>query len=236
MQWLGKEIRFPNPRYASAQGLLALGGDLSPERLMLAYQMGIFPWYNAGEPVLWWSPDPRFVLPPSAIKVSKSMRRILRKASFEVRYDTAFEAVVEQCAAVPRVGQNGTWLIPEMQNAYINLHRLGYAHSVETWLDGTLVGGLYGIVLGKVFCGESMFAKASNASKTALIHLAYHLQREQFTLIDCQAETSHLASMGARFMRRDNFLDLLENNRQHRLTPQDWTHWNGTTWADLSNQ
>lgn len=233
MEWLGKDIKFPDPRFASRQGLLALGGDLSAQRLVFAYQSGIFPWYNEGEPILWWSPDPRFVLYPSAIKVSKSMRRILRSETFEVRYDTAFSTVIEHCATVPREGQNGTWLIPEMQDAYQTLHRLNIAHSVEAWQDGVLVGGLYGIALGRVFYGESMFARVSNASKVALVHMAYQLQQRGFVLIDCQAETKHLSSMGAGFVSRDHFLDILEANAMHIRTPVAWTDWNGATWADL---
>lgn len=233
MEWLGKEIKFPDPRFASRQGLLALGGDLSVQRLIFAYQLGVFPWYNEGEPILWWSPDPRFVLYPSAIKVSKSMRRILRSEHFEVRYDTAFDQVIDYCARVPREGQNGTWLIPEMQEAYRTLHQLNIAHSVETWQNGELVGGLYGIALGRVFYGESMFARQSNASKVALVHLARQLQRRGFVLIDCQAETSHLSSMGADFIPRDRFLDILQANEPHMKAPVDWGGWNGATWAAL---
>lgn len=234
MYWLGKDIQFPNPRYASKQGLLAAGGDLSIERLLFAYQWGIFPWYNAGEPVLWWSPDPRFVLYPDQIKISKSMRRVLRNANFEVRYDTAFDAVIDACAVIFREGQNGTWLVPEMQEAYRQLHRLGYAHSVETWKNGKLVGGLYGIALGKVFYGESMFAQASNASKVALIHLARRLALDGYELIDCQAETKHLERMGAGFIPRSDFLDVLEQNQSRPTKAESWTHWNGGTWAEIA--
>lgn len=236
MHWLREKIEFPNPRYASKQGLLAAGGDLSTERLLFAYRLGIFPWYNAGEPVLWWSPDPRFVLFPKEIKVSKSMRRILRKNTFKVTYDTAFARVIGHCATVPREGQEGTWLQPEMEEAYTKLHEMGYAHSVETWLDGELVGGLYGVALGKVFYGESMFAKASNASKVALMHLAYRLRLEGFVMIDCQAETEHLGSLGARFVPRNDFLDELFLNLKRPAGIGHWTHWSDHTWQDLQPQ
>jgi leucyl/phenylalanyl-tRNA--protein transferase len=225
MYWLNKDLVFPDPKYAPKEGLLAAGGDLSPQRLLLAYQYGIFPWYNEGEPILWWSPDPRFVLFPSSIKVSKSMRRIMRKGTFELRLDTAFEAVLEACANVKRAGQNGTWLIPEMQKAYLSLHHYGYAHSVEAWQNGELVGGLYGVALGRCFYGESMFAHVSNASKAALIYLAQQLEARGFELIDCQAETSHLASMGAEFMARSSFLRILEESRQQPTLRGTWTDW-----------
>jgi leucyl/phenylalanyl-tRNA--protein transferase len=225
MYWLNTELVFPDPRYAPEEGLLAAGGDLSPQRLLMAYQYGIFPWYNEGEPILWWSPDPRFVLYPSAIKISKSMRRILRKGIFEVRFDTAFDAVLQHCAAIERAGQNGTWLIPEMQAAYQKLHHYGYAHSVETWQDGELVGGLYGVSLGRCFFGESMFSTVSNASKVALITLAQQLDKRGFELIDCQAETKHLASMGAAFMPRTLFLDFLTQNRAYPTQQGSWMSW-----------
>lgn len=225
MYWLNTELVFPDPRYAPEEGLLAAGGDLSPQRLLMAYQYGIFPWYNEGEPILWWSPDPRFVLYPSAIKVSKSMRRILCKGTFEVRFDTAFDLVLQNCAAIKREGQNGTWLIPEMQMAYQKLHDYGYAHSVETWQNGELVGGLYGLSLGRCFFGESMFTKVSNASKVALITLAQQLDKRGFELIDCQAETKHLASMGADFIPRTSFLDFLTKNRAYSTHQATWTDW-----------
>lgn len=225
MYWLNKDLVFPDPKYAPKEGLLAAGGDLSPQRLLLAYQYGIFPWYNEGEPILWWSPDPRFVLYPSAIKISKSMRRILKKGAFELRFDTAFEEVLINCANIKREGQEGTWLIPEMQEAYKKLHQYGFAHSVETWQDGALVGGLYGVCLGRCFFGESMFAKTSNASKVALIGLAQQLDERGFELIDCQAETKHLATMGATFIKRETFLDILEENRTYPTQRENWSHW-----------
>ncbi len=225
MYWLDSELVFPDPRKAPEEGLLAAGGDLSPKRLLFAYQHGIFPWYNEGEPILWWSPDPRFVLYPKAVKISKSMRQVLRKEVFELRFDTAFEQVLEECAVAKRAGQQGTWLIPEMRAAYLRLHHYGYAHSVEAWQEGQLVGGLYGVSIGRCFFGESMFAKVSNASKTALIGLAQALEVRGFELIDCQAETKHLASLGAGFITRADFLDLLERNRTEPTIRGSWTDW-----------
>ncbi|RTL55480.1 MAG: leucyl/phenylalanyl-tRNA--protein transferase [Rhodocyclaceae bacterium] len=193
-----------------ANGLLAAGGDLSPERILAAYRRGIFPWFSVGDPILWWSPDPRMVLHPDAFKISRSLARTLRNAPYEVRLDTAFDQVVAACSAMPRAGQNGTWILPEMRAAYGRLHRLGYAHSVETWRDGQLVGGLYGIALGQVFFGESMFSTARDASKIALAHLCLYLRRRDFGIIDCQMETAHLASLGARPIPRRQFLDRLQ--------------------------
>ncbi|MGH1335991.1 MAG: leucyl/phenylalanyl-tRNA--protein transferase [Aureispira sp.] len=225
MYWLSDELVFPDPKYAPEEGLLAAGGDLSPRRLLMAYEYGIFPWYNEGEPILWWSPDPRFVLYPKAVKVSKSMRRVLRSGAFELRFDTAFEEVLANCASIKRAGQDGTWLIPEMRKAYQKLHAYGYAHSVEAWQDGELVGGLYGVSLGRCFFGESMFAKVSNASKVALIGLAQQLDAHGFELIDCQSETKHLGTMGANFIERQVFLDFLEKNRTYPTQRGLWTNW-----------
>lgn len=225
MYWLTEELTFPHPKHASLEGLLAAGGDLSPQRILFAYENGIFPWYNEGEPILWWSPNPRFVLYPSEIKVSKSMRQVFRKKSFRVSFDEAFEAVIEICASIPRAGQNGTWLTEEMKAAYINLHRLGFAHSVETWQGDQLVGGLYGLSLGNCFFGESMFARASNASKTALIVLAKTLEKKGFGMIDCQSETTHLSSMGAKFIDQANFLSYLKENKQNRTIRGSWSNW-----------
>lgn len=193
-----------------ANGLLAAGGDLSPQRILAAYRRGIFPWFSVGDPILWWSPDPRMVLLPSAFKTSRSLARTLRNAPYEVRLDTAFDQVIAACSALPRAGQNGTWILPEMRAAYGRLHGLGYAHSVETWRDGRLVGGLYGIALGRVFFGESMFSTARDASKIALAHLCLYLKRRDFGIIDCQMETAHLASLGARPIPRRQFLDHLQ--------------------------
>ena len=185
-------------------GLLAMGGDLSVEWLLDAYRHGIFPWFNPGEPILWWSPDPRMVLVPDEIRVPRSLARRIRNGGFEVRIDTAFADVMRACAG-PRDGADGTWISPEMIAAYTRLHQAGYAHSVETWHKGALVGGLYGVAIGRMFYGESMFSHMADASKVALVRLARQLQRWEFGLIDCQMETSHLASLGARTLPRAAF-------------------------------
>lgn len=206
--WLETGDPFPPVRRALAEpnGLLAAGADLSPQRLVAAYRRGIFPWFSAGEPILWWSPDPRMVLFPDRLKISRSLAKTLRNADYEVRLDTAFEQVVAACAGTPRPGQSGTWIVPAMQAAYLRLHALGIAHSVETWRDGKLVGGLYGVALGRAFYGESMFSHAADASKIALAHLCRFLAAREFGIIDCQMETAHLASLGARPLPRDEFL------------------------------
>jgi len=205
------ELIFPPPHLAERNGLLAVGGDLRPERLILAYRMGIFPWYEEGEPILWWSPDPRFVLFPEEIKISRSMRQLLKKDLFRVSWDEAFTAVVEGCRA-PREGQRGTWITDEMAAAYGELHRLGLAHSVEVWMGGELVGGLYGVSLGRCFFGESMFTRVSNASKVALIHLARRLRERGYAVIDCQIYTEHLRTMGARMIPRVEFLRIIADD------------------------
>jgi leucyl/phenylalanyl-tRNA--protein transferase len=205
---LRPELSFPPVSQAlrTPNGLLAAGGDLSPARLLEAYRHGIFPWFSTGEPILWWSPDPRMVLFPQEFHISHSLRKTLRKAAYEVRADTAFEAVMRACSA-PRQGPGGgTWIVEEMIEAYCELHRLGYAHSVEVWMDGELTGGLYGVALGRMFWGESMFSRRSDASKIALAHLAAQLGKWEFGLIDCQMHTPHLASLGARAIRRDEFV------------------------------
>ena len=209
--WLPPAPFFPPVSRALAEpnGLLAAGGDLAPERLLAAYRLGIFPWYTAGEPILWWSPDPRMVLFPAEIKVSRSLRRTLRQGQYQVRLDTAFDDVVAACAGTPRDGQAGTWITAEMQAAYRRLHELGHAHSVETWIDGKLAGGLYGVALGRAFYGESMFTHRSDGSKIGLAHLCEHLKRREFGIIDCQMETTHLASLGARPIPRSDFTALL---------------------------
>jgi leucyl/phenylalanyl-tRNA--protein transferase len=189
---------------ADPNGLLAMGGDLSPARLLDAYRHGIFPWFNPGEPILWWSPDPRMVLVPDEVRVTRSLARRLRNAGFELRVDSAFAEVMRACAA-PREGAGGTWISPAMVAAYTRLFEAGYAHSVETWRDGRLVGGLYGVAIGRMFYGESMFSREPDASKVALVRLARQLQRWQFGLIDCQMETPHLASLGARTIPRAGF-------------------------------
>ncbi|HMR02531.1 MAG TPA: leucyl/phenylalanyl-tRNA--protein transferase [Candidatus Competibacter phosphatis] len=202
---------FPHPDRALTEpdGLLAAGGNLTPRRLLRAYRMGIFPWYSADQPILWWSPDPRLVLLPECLKVSRSLRKTLRKGLFAITADTAFEQVVAACAG-PRQGEPGTWITSEMFRAYCRLHRLGHAHSIETWQQGELVGGLYGVSLGRIFYGESMFSWISDASKIALVALAAQLQRWEFAVIDCQVTTAHLLSMGAVDIPRSSFLQLLE--------------------------
>lgn len=208
---LSDQLIFPPPAYAEPDGLVAVGGDLQPERLLLAYRMGIFPWFSPGDPILWWSPDPRFVMKPEEIKVSKSMKQVIKRKTFRITYNQAFEQVISNCKSIPRDGQPGTWITNEMKRAYCHLHDLGYAHSVEAWQDDELVGGLYGVSLGGAFFGESMFSRVSNASKAAFIHLAQHLQTLEFSLIDCQMHTAHLESLGASNMDRDQFLNVLDD-------------------------
>lgn len=209
MIFLTDKIEFPNPAQADADGLLAVGGDLSTQRLLLAYQHGIFPWFNNDEDViLWWSPNPRFILYPERLKISKSMSQLLRKNEFTVTFNQSFEAVISECAKAKRPGQPGTWITNEMINAYTKLHYLGYAKSVEVWKNDHLVGGLYGIDLGNgIFCGESMFALESNASKVAFITF---IQNSHYKIIDCQVYTKHLESLGAEEMDRDQFLRYLK--------------------------
>lgn len=209
MYRLTDALLFPSPEQASAEGIVAVGGDLQPERVMLAYRKGIFPWFESDDFLLWWSPDPRMVLFPDQLKISKSMQTVLRKKQFEVTFNKAFDQVVEACAKVKRFGQNGTWITPGLMEVFSTLHTQGHAHSVEVWEEGSLVGGLYGIDLGKVFCGESMFSKSSNASKVALIFLVKELKKNKYELIDCQVPTQHLASMGAEPISRTEFLTFL---------------------------
>lgn len=199
---LGDSHDFPPAHLAAADGLLAIGGDLHPDRLLNAYRNGIFPWYNESEPILWHAPDPRFVLFPDKLKVSKSMQQVLRSGRFRISYNLAFEGVMEACRKVPREGQAGTWIQPEMIESYTELHKRGFAHSVECWEERELVGGLYGICLGSCFMGESMFALRSNASKAAFITL---LNEHAFKLIDCQVHTDHLASLGAELIPMQQF-------------------------------
>ena len=206
---LPDEHIFPPPELAEDNGLLAVGGDLSEARLLRAYAMGIFPWYSDGDPVLWWSPDPRFVLFPGELKVSRSLRQTIKKGAYRITLDTAFREVIEGCAAADRKDQGGTWITPEMTGAYISLHRSGFAHSVEAWSDGVLAGGLYGISLGSAFFGESMFTKRTNASKAAFAVLVRQLEAWGFTLIDCQVPTQHLRSLGAHEISRSAFMEML---------------------------
>ncbi len=210
--WLPDEGAFPALETALAEpnGLLAAGGDLSPARIIAAYRRGIFPWYSFGEPILWWCPDPRMVLFPADLTISRSLGKTLRNAPYEVRLDTAFPRVVAACADLPRDGQAGTWITLEMQAAYSRLHTLGHAHCVEVWIDGDLVGGLYGIAIGSAFYGESMFSRRRDASKIALAHLCAHLKLRGFGIIDCQMETRHLASLGARPIPRRDFVARLD--------------------------
>ena len=204
--WLESSTSFPPVEQALREpdGLLAAGADLSPERLLTAYRNGIFPWYNTGQPVLWWSPDPRMVLFPAEFRVPRSLAKRLRRHDYEIRVDTAFEAVMRSCAA-PRDDATGTWITPDMIAAYCTLHHLGHAHSVETWIGGELAGGLYGVALGRMFYGESMFTRAPDASKIALVHLVRRLERRRFGMIDCQMNTAHLARFGAREIPRTEF-------------------------------
>lgn len=214
---------FPAVELALRQpnGLLASGGDLSLTRLLDAYQQGIFPWFNPGDPILWWSPDPRMVLFPHEFKVSKSLQKTLRRRNHEVRTDSAFEQLMLACAA-PRKGQDGSWIQDEMIAAYLRLHHAGLAHSVETWMDGELVGGLYGVSIGRMFYGESMFSSKTDASKIAIAHLVAQLKRWNFGMIDCQMNTSHLATLGAREMPRGEFLTLLKELIHYPTLASPW--------------
>jgi leucyl/phenylalanyl-tRNA--protein transferase len=217
------DLCFPPVEAATPEGLLAVGGDLSPERLLAAYRRGIFPWYNPGQPILWWSPDPRAVLYPEQLKVSRSLRKTLRRGHFRVRFDTRFREVMLACAAPRRqYPGGGTWITDEMVEAYCRLHELGVAHSVEISHDERLVGGLYGVALGGVFFGESMFARTTDASKVALVALARQLQAWGFALIDCQLPSAHLASLGAEEIPRAQFLAELERALQHPGQPGRW--------------
>jgi len=209
---LSDDLIFPSPQHAPQEGLLAIGGDLSQERLLLAYRMGIFPWYSENEPIMWWSPDPRLVLYPAELKVSKSLKKTIQKGLFQVTVDQAFESVIKACAQSRTRMQEGTWIVDDMIAAYYSLHESGLAHSVEAWQAGKLVGGLYGVSLGGCFFGESMFTRISNASKVAFVALVEHLQALNFNLIDCQVTTAHLLSFGAREIPRSRFLLELEKS------------------------
>jgi leucyl/phenylalanyl-tRNA--protein transferase len=222
--WLSGNQAFPPIERALKRpsGLLAAGGDLSPERLLCAYRRGIFPWYSEGEPILWWSPDPRMVLFPHELRITRSLAKRLRNAGFEVTADGAFDEVIQRCSE-PRPGQPGTWITAQMKQAYTRLHRLGYAHSIETWHQGQLVGGLYGVALGRMFFGESMFSRASDASKVALVRLVEHLQRLHFGMIDCQMRTALLGSLGAREIPRTEFARRLEDLVHYPDSPGPWT-------------
>ncbi len=219
--YLGDEPFFPPAEYSDPDGILAVGGDLSPERLIEAYTHGIFPWYSSETPIIWWSPDPRFVIYPGAVKVSKSMKQILRRKTFEIRFDTSFREVITACSGKRR-HEKGTWITAEMIEAYVQMHKLGYAHSIEAWRDGRLMGGLYGISLGGMFFGESMFSRESNASKAAFIVLADNLLRLGFDLIDSQVHTDHMESLGAIEMDRTDFLKLVTDSVQRETISGNW--------------
>ena len=206
---LPRELVFPDPALADPSGLLAVGGDLSPERLLLAYSAGIFPWFEEDQPILWWSPDPRLVLVPDALHVPRSLRKVMRRGTYEIRSDTDFAGVIDRCARVRRPDQEGTWITEDMRDAYVHLHELGWAHSAEAWKDGALVGGLYGVGLGSAFFGESMFAEAPDASKVAFVTLAEQLRAWGCDLLDCQVKTDHLARFGAIEMPRSKYLERL---------------------------
>lgn len=218
---------FPNPKEASDEGLLAYGGDLEPNRILTAYRKGIFPWYAEGDPILWWSPDPRLLLYPSGFITRKSFARILRRAKFTVTFDRVFSEVIAYCGAVPREGQNGSWLLPEMQEAYIKLHDMGFAHSVEVFEDDRLVGGLYGLAMGRAFFGESMFSLVSDASKVAFRALSDVLGGKGYDFIDCQMRTEHLVSLGAVEVGRNRYLDELETALNK---PSDIGYWHKFNW------
>ena len=204
------ELVFPHPSLADEDGLLAVGGDLSIERLLLAYENGIFPWYNEDSPILWYAPLERFVLSPAKIRISKSLKQVLRSNIFQVTIDKDFSSVIKNCAMISRKDQDGTWIVSDMQDAYKSLHEAGYAHSVEVWQGEELVGGLYGVQIGKVFCGESMFSKVSNASKIALVHLAKNFG---LSLIDCQIPSEHLTKMGAELIPQEEYLSILHTQQ-----------------------
>jgi leucyl/phenylalanyl-tRNA---protein transferase len=219
---LDERLVFPPPERADDSGLLAVGGDLRPERLVLAYSQGIFPWYSRGQPILWHSPDPRMVLLADELHLPLSLRKTLRRAPYRITLDTAFAGVIDGCAQVPRPGQRGTWITPAMRKAYLELHRRGLAHSVEAWSDDRLVGGLYGVGLGAAFFGESMFARAPDASKIAFASVVPQLQRWGMTLIDCQVYTDHLARFGAREWPREEYLEALREALQHPTRACRW--------------
>jgi len=210
--FLSKKLRFPCPCRAREDGLLAVGGDLSPKRLLLAYGMGIFPWFSDQSPILWWSPDPRLVLYPNDIKISKSLERLIRKQVFQITLDEAFNQVITSCAKIRRRENRGSWIVRDMIEAYCKLHESGFAHSVEAWHEGKLAGGLYGVSLGKCFFGESMFTRISNASKVAFVTLVNHLNKLSFDLIDCQVRTEHLIRFGAKEVSRSDFLEQIKKS------------------------
>ncbi len=223
---LSDELIFPSPKLAAQEGLLAVGGDLSQERLLVAYRMGIFPWYSENEPIMWWSPDPRLILYPYQLKVSKSLKKTINKGDFVLTMDQAFEAVITACAESRTETNEGTWIVDEMITAYSKLHESGFAHSVEAWLGDQLAGGLYGVSIGRCFFGESMFTRISNASKVAFVGLVKYLQQLNFDLIDCQVTTSHLLSFGAHEIPRARFLDELAMSLKSPTLKGRWSFTN----------
>lgn len=221
---LTEELGFPHPSHATHGGLLAVGGDLRPERILLAYRNGIFPWYSEGRPILWWCPSPRLVLFPSELDINRTLRKVMRRGEFRITADKAFARVIDACAQTPRADQDGTWITADMRAAYLELHRLGYVHSVEAWdADGELAGGLYGLSIGGAFFGESMFAWQPNASKVAFATLVTSLQRWGFDLVDCQVVTEHLLRFGAREVELDEFLARLHPSVAKPTRPGPWT-------------
>lgn len=214
---LDDELIFPHPSLREPDGLMAVGGDLSPERLLLAYRWGIFPWYHDDQPILWWWLAPRLMVKPQEVHVSHSIRNAINQKKYTVTFDKVFTTVMQRCGDVKRKGQDGTWIMPEMIDAYSVLHQLGYAHSVEVWEGDSLVGGLYGIALGKIFFGESMFTEKTNASKVGFVFLADYLASKGFTWIDCQQDTPHMRTLGAHLIEEDDFLDILRENQTHIL-------------------
>lgn len=219
---LPDDLIFPHPNLANSDGLLAIGGDLSVDRLLLAYANGIFPWYDEESPILWWSPNPRMVLFPDKLKISNSLKQVIKNEKFRVTFDQDFGAVISNCAGIRRAGQEGTWIVPEMREAYINLHEAGFAHSVEVWHEERLVGGLYGVSLGKIFFGESMFYLMRDASKVALFFLVEKLKSWEFHLIDSQQDTSHMRSLGCELIPLEKFLDLIKNALRYPTLQGKW--------------
>ena len=220
---LSEDRVFPPPQLATKEGLLAIGGDLSPKRLLQAYRNGIFPWYSEGEPILWWSPDPRLVLYPNELRVSRSLNKVINKGDFQVTIDRAFKAVITECAQVRLDNHEGTWIVTDMVQAYCRLHECGFAHSVEVWKQDQLAGGLYGVSLGKCFFGESMFTRITNASKVALVALVKHLKPFNFAFIDCQITTGHLTRFGAREIPRTRYLTELANALKEATWQGKWS-------------
>jgi len=211
MQQLGNDYKFPSPQSATKEGIVAVGGDLNPLRILEAYKNGIFPWFNDDENLMWWSPDPRMILFPEKIKISKSFKSFLKKKEYRVSFNENFEDVIESCSNIKRVNQKGTWITNGLKQSFIELHLMGYAHSVEVWQNGVIIGGLYGLDLGNIFCGESMFSIKSNASKVGLYFLCQELKHNNYRFIDCQVPSQHLRSLGAEEISRDNFLKKLVN-------------------------